>query len=433
MKAIWLLACKDWRLLLRDRGALFSMLFFPLLYASFFGLIFSGGGSGDRAISLVLVDEDSSKASRAFVADLQAHKSLRISEAGLEEARDLVRLGKRQAWLRLPPGYGEAGDRLFFGDPPRAELGVDPSRKAEAGMLEGLLQMIAAQRFNQVFSGGEDSRQILAKTRDWLREDNGGQVPSFLRHLDQFYGTLDSLYESQEEQGLSAEADSLQATESGFGGFQPIVLERQEVVVRRQGPTSSFAVSFPQGIVWALIGCAASFGLSLISERRKGTLDRLRLAAVRERDLLASRTLACMGVMLGVCLLLFGFAVLVFGLRPSSWPLLFTASLASSWCFTGIMLSFSAFGKSEQAASGIGWGLLSLLAMLGGGMIPLIFMPGWMRSLSMISPVRWVVVSLEGALWRNFAPGEMLPALLVLFGSGILFFLLGLYTSRRSA
>ena len=43
---ILLLAHKDLRLLWRDRGALFSVLLFPLLFAGFFGLMFSGGGSG---------------------------------------------------------------------------------------------------------------------------------------------------------------------------------------------------------------------------------------------------------------------------------------------------------------------------------------------------------------------------------------------------
>ncbi|MCA9784293.1 MAG: ABC transporter permease, partial [Candidatus Cloacimonetes bacterium] len=192
------------------------------------------------------------------------------------------------------------------------------------------------------------------------------------------------------------------------GGFVPLKITTHEESVIRKGPASSFAVSFPQGVVWALIACAASFGVAMVGERRNGLTARLEHAPLGAFELLASRALAALLSMLLISVLLFAVAALVFGLRPASWGLLVLAVFQSSLCFVGLSLCFSLLGKSEQAASGIGWGIMSLLAMLGGGMIPLIFMPGWMQTLSRISPVRWVVVSLEGAIWRGFSLAEML-------------------------
>ena len=67
MKPILALAWKDIRLLLRDRMGFFFSFAFPLIYAIFFGVVFSGDSSTD-AIPVAMVDEDRSISSRAFVA-----------------------------------------------------------------------------------------------------------------------------------------------------------------------------------------------------------------------------------------------------------------------------------------------------------------------------------------------------------------------------
>ncbi|HRP62893.1 MAG TPA: ABC transporter permease, partial [Phycisphaerales bacterium] len=85
----------------------------------------------------------------------------------------------------------------------------------------------------------------------------------------------------------------------------------------------------------------------------------------------------------------------------------------------------SVLGKTEAAAGGIGWAVLLVMAMLGGGMVPLFLMPGWMQSISHISPVKWAVLALEGAIWRGFSPAEMLLPCAVLLGVGAGGFLLG--------
>jgi len=63
--------------------------------------------------------------------------------------------------------------------------------------------------------------------------------------------------------------------------------------------------------------------------------------------------------------------------------------------------------------------------MLGGGMVPLAVMPGWMQSLSVISPVRWMILAYEGAIWRNFSAVEMATPCAILVAIGLVFFALG--------
>jgi ABC-2 type transport system permease protein len=63
-----------------------------------------------------------------------------------------------------------------------------------------------------------------------------------------------------------------------------------------------------------------------------------------------------------------------------------------------------------------------LMAMLGGGMLPLFMMPSWLQTLATASPVAWALTAIEGAVWRGFSLAELaLPLIgLLLLGVGCL-------------
>ena len=112
------------------------------------------------------------------------------------------------------------------------------------------------------------------------------------------------------------------------------------------------------------------------------------------------------------------------GLRPRNPGMLLVSAAVIAFCFVGIMLVISVLGKTEEAVGGAGWGINMLMAMFGGGMVPLMFLPSFMKTLSRLSPVAWAVLSLEGAIWRGFSLSEfMLPytILLAIGAAGIIF------------
>jgi ABC-2 type transport system permease protein len=60
------------------------------------------------------------------------------------------------------------------------------------------------------------------------------------------------------------------------------------------------------------------------------------------------------------------------------------------------------------------------MAMIGGGMIPLVAMPAWLAALSDVSPVKWGILALEGAVWRGFTLGDSaLPCGILLAVGGV--------------
>ena len=429
MRKVIALAIKDLKLIVRDKTGFFFVLFFPLLMAVFFGSIFGGNRGGQSsAIPVMVVDEDSSEESIAFVERLGEASTLDVRTAGREEAIDQVRRGKVSAYIALRPGFGEASRRIFWGDPPTVELGVDPSRTATAGMLEGILMKYGAERFQKFFSDPAAQRSNIGDARQSLRA-SAGMPPAVRDNLDQFFTDLDRFLGDEAFIMPSDTAASGGAAVRGpAGGFQPLVVTRSEITVSRAGPTSAYAVSFPQGAIWGVLAAAAAFGISIVVERTHGTLVRLQTAPISRTQILAGKALACFATTTVISVALFSLARVVFGLRPGSVPLLALAIVSASVAFVGIMMLLSVIGKTEQSAGGIGWGILLVMSMIGGGMIPLFILPSWMRTVSHFSPVKWAILSFEGAVWRQFTFGEMMLPCGILWAVGIVCFIIGIRT-----
>jgi ABC-2 type transport system permease protein len=141
--------------------------------------------------------------------------------------------------------------------------------------------------------------------------------------------------------------------------------------------------------------------------------------------LLAGKGLACYLAILIVETALAIIGAAFFGVRPASPGLLVLAMLVVPIGFVGLMMLVASLGRTEEAASGAGWALMMPMSMLGGGMIPLAVMPAWILPFSYASPVRWAIISFEGAIWRGFSLAEMALPCAILVGIGAVAFAIG--------
>ncbi len=420
MRQVLFLAAKDIRLLLRDRPSFFFTFFWPVMMAVFFGTIFSGGGAEDAAIRVAWVDEDASAGSVAFAETLAARGQVVPVPASRSEAEDMVRRGSASAFVVLPAGFGDAQTQRFVTGAPKLQLGTDPSRKADAAMLQGLLLQAGAEGMRASFT---DPQSLAEQSRAGLEAlDAGGSSFEGADALRTLLLTLPVLGQTLPQDGGA-----------GVAGFEPLVIEDVPVVRARRGPANAFAISFPAGMLWGILGCSASFGISIAVERSRGTLVRLRMAPLAASQILAGKAVACFGTALGMTTLLILLGRFVFGVVPGSWGLLALAVVSSALCFVGIMMLLSVIGRTERAAAGIGWAVLLVLSMIGGGMVPLFLMPSWLRPLTHLSPVKWSILAIEGAIWRGFTLAEMAVPCLVLIGTGAVLFLIGLRAFRWQA
>jgi ABC-2 type transport system permease protein len=398
MRSIFIMALKDLALVARDKMGMFFIIAFPVLMGVFFGTMYGGmGGEGSGDMEIAVVDEDGSAMSAKFVAALDDAAHVHVARLSRDAAMDGVRRGRISGMIAIPKGFGEtAGVPWLAG--PALEVGVDPSRKAEAGMLQGLVMQSAGTLMGDRFSDA-------------------------LRAVKKFFGQKDDDQSSAAE--TAGGESKTPAPSFQLAGIKMLDVTHQaapgsheELVSRVQ---TKWDISFPQAMMWGVLGCAATFAITMVRERKQGTLLRLQAAPVSRSQVLLGKALACFLTVLAVIAMMVALGMWL-GMRPRSPALLVLAAICVAWCFVGIMMLMSVIGRTEEAVSGAAWGLNSLMAMFGGGMIPLVFMPKFMVSLSAASPVKWSILAVEGAVWRGFTLSEMLGpcAVLLAIGAGCL-------------
>ena len=196
-------------------------------------------------------------------------------------------------------------------------------------------------------------------------------------------------------------------------------------------PTPAELVT-PAAVLWGLIGCAAAFAISMATERRAGTLQRLRSLPIADWQILSGKAVACFAACCVIAVTIVVGALALFGVRLGSAAGVAVTLAALAFCFTGIMALISTLGESERSVAGAGWGTLLVLGMLGGVMVPRMIMPAWLVSVGAFSPVRWGLVALEHALWRGGSPGEWLRPAGMLIAVGLTGLAIGALVLRRS-
>lgn len=414
MKQVIALALKDLRLMPRNKAGMFFTFAWPIVLMVLFGFAFGGRGAGEEPgkVRIAVVDEDGTPGSAAFLKKLEA--SFELTPMTRSDAENAVRRGQRSGLIVVVKGFGEASERMFYGAPKQIELGVDPARIAEAGMIEGLLMKHAAADMQKVFTDPAASARMADQALAGMPTDPAAAAQ--VAPVQRFLGELKTFVATPGSQGAPGAPQA---------EWEPLKITSTAVArERRPGPDNAFDVTFPQGIVWGLIGCVMTFGISLVVERTHGTLVRLRMAPLTRAQILGGKALACFVTIMIVEVILLAVAF-GFGVRPSSMPMLALAGVSAAVCFVGFMMLVASLGKTEQTASGAGWAILMPMSMLGGAMVPQFVMPQWMQTVGMISPIRWVILAIEGGIWRQFTLSEMLLPCAILISVGVACFAAG--------
>jgi ABC-2 type transport system permease protein len=419
MNKILSLAIKDLRILISDRGNVFWVFGFPIIFALFFGAIYSSSGEGPSGMEIAVVNEDNSEFSISYISKLESDEALKIVNLSRDEAINQVRKGKVAMAVILNKGFGDGFEALFSSEDPKLEIASDPSRKMESGYLQGLLAKAQFEALSEKFGDRQWMKDQVALWRGELETAADLDIEEANLYM-KFMDSLDTLLTD--------------ANDENFGtGFSGDILNFAKLDVNREyeGPVTAFQVIYPQAMLWGILGCTATFAISIVKERTNGTFNRLRIGPLSRAHILAGKGTACfMTCLFIMCILSIG-AKVIFKTTIVNFLLFIPATVCTLLCFVGLMMFICTLGRTEQSAGGAGWAIIMIMAMIGGGMVPLAFMPSWLRPFSHISPVKWSIYALEGAIWRDFSATEMISPCLVLLAIGFTAFLLGVVMLRR--
>jgi ABC-2 type transport system permease protein len=164
---------------------------------------------------------------------------------------------------------------------------------------------------------------------------------------------------------------------------------------------------------------------SLLTERRQGTLARLRVAPIVFRDVVAGKIVAIFITSLTSTLALWLATSKLFDASWGSVPGVLVLSAATVFAIGGIASLIAAFAKSEAAADATTGMVAFLLALFGGNFFPPGALPDLFEKASRLTPngaalQAFARLSIDGA-----AVSAIVPALIVLVVIGVVTGIIG--------
>jgi ABC-2 type transport system permease protein len=251
--------------LCRDRGALALSFILPVVFFSIFAIIFGGRRDTTPKVTILVVDEDYSRASQGLVQGLKQEGSLVVKTRpapvkGAEQpeytaatAEVAVKEGSAPVAVIIPHGFGE--NPIAFGPPdanrPTVQLLEDSSDIVAPQMVAGLLQKVAMTAMPDL---------MAEQGSKYFNQFVGGLTPEQHERLNQSLGYL----RQREETGT--------APSSGNQGIVAVTA-RAVVGENKNNPMISFYAA-AIGVMFLLFTASGAAG-ALLDEAESGTLDRV--------------------------------------------------------------------------------------------------------------------------------------------------------------
>ena len=385
----------------RDRIAALMVFILPIVFFSIFaGIMGNTSGGTIKGVTVLLVDESNTDASRALI------KSLKDSGTGMrislthgdpqvawtrDAAKAQVAEGAAPAAVIIPNGLGL--DMFGEGDAVPVDVYVDPSNPIASTMIPGLLQKAAMDGMRgEMIKGGLQTFEKYAGPMSTRQKEA-------MKHID---AMLDSKNQAEPDaRGKTTKADGQE------GQLKDLVLpvDLQDVRQESTGETRSMIAYYFAGIgVMFLLFSTTNAAGTLLEDEEAGILDRMLCTQLGMGRLLLANWIwvTLLGLTSMVVLLLF--ATFVFGLGPWTWSrivavsvmTLFTAAAASS---LGMVLA--SICRSRAQLTGVSTVIILVMSALGGSMMPKFIMPEIVQEIGKATFNSWAMEGYLEVFWYS--------------------------------
>ena len=143
---------------------------------------------------------------------------------------------------------------------------------------------------------------------------------------------------------------------------------------------------------------------------------------VAKTFVLAAKTASGTLIAFITLLIVFGFAIGVFGVRVQGSAIGFALVLLSIAMMTSTFgLLIATLGRTPEATRGISIFAVLIMVMLGGAWVPTFVFPAWLQRATVVVPARWAVDGIEAMTWRGLSLAAAVPTIGALLGFALLF------------
>ena len=416
--------------LCRDRASLALSFILPIAFFTIFAVIFGGQHNSTSKISVILVDEDHSRASLDLVRGLERESSLAVSTrpasksktaAPLPEytaatAEAAVKAGDAPVALIIPRGFGQ-NPISFGGDSsaPQIQLLNDSSDMIAPQMVFGLLQKDAMTAMPVTMA-----KEGMKYTDQYI----GGFTPEQRKRMD---SNLDQLRQIENQQ--DAAGSSPAPAGSGSGGL--IAVKTRSVVGQdKRSPMISFyAASI--GVMFLLFTATGSAGV-LLDEAESGTLDRVLSSRVTMTTLLGGKLIynTLLAFTQLAVMFLWGWAVFKLDLFTHI-PGFLVMGLCTAFAVAAFGMLLASLCQTRAQLGAISTLLILMMSAVGGSMFPRFLMPEAMQKAGLFTINAWAIDGFTKVFWRDLPVQELWQQVSVLLAAGIVLFVLARRIARR--
>lgn len=421
IQQIYAVTVKELKVLWHDREALTLLFIMPVFFILVMSLALEGvygGGGREQPLEILTVNEDQGLAAGKVILDLGKMERLTVVESlenapvTLRKARDLIKTQK----YRLALHFGDQFSEQIQSDSdvnrtraPTISLIIDPAMN---------LQLVSSLR--GTIQGIVERHRIMARLPHLVNQGLSGLAKQGSPEMAQLLNALTPQLEdilsdadigSQENQRVSLEVVPLRSLENN----------RQPTSTEQNVPGYTIF-----GVFFIVLTLASSF----IQEKNDGTFQRILAAPLSKAALILGKLLPYYLVNLVQIALMFAVGVAFFDLRLGNIGAMVLISFALSASANGLGLLVAAVGKTEAQVNGLAVLLAITLSALGGMMVPVFLMPGFMKTMSLFTPHAWALSGYHDVMIRGLGVSAVLDEAAVLLGFSVLFFLIALWRFR---
>lgn len=392
MRSALTIAAKDLRQRVRDRSAIILAVIAPFALAAVFSILMPSGGTGFHA-RYAIIDADGGPIAEAFISGPMAAISDPtdgvaeiVTVDGEAAAREQVAAGDLDAAILIPAGFSDAvlagqGAQLTVVGNQNATLGTEVARAVTSAFMDEL----SAIRLSVA--------AVLAASPD-------GHDPVYAALL----------------------AERAQQASS------PLTLGGILAASRQLGATTFYAASMA---IFFLFFTAQFGALSLLGERRGGTLARLVAAPIAPWSIVAGKSLGSFvlaGVAMGVLVVS---STLLLGASWGNPPAVAALILGAVVAALGITALITTLSRTEEQAGSLNSIAAVTLAILGGAFFPLSRGPEILQQVSLLTPHAWFLRGIADLGPDGTGIATVLPSIGALFAIGLVTGAIGLARSTR--
>ncbi|MGZ4439992.1 MAG: ABC transporter permease [Gaiellaceae bacterium] len=369
MRTAFLIAGKDLRQRVRDRSAILIAFVVPFVLASIFGLTLHDVGRGHVTFSFALVDRDHGPAARAFVANVlgpvERQGLARVrAEPSLARGRKDADNGTVAATFVIPAGFSAA---LAAGRPASMQV---------LGNLDDQIGALVAKSLAQSYAGGVDGVRVAVASA-----------------------------------GPANAADASRLAALAAAAPRAVTIADVSTSSKELSPGTFYAA----GMAVFFLFFTVQFGvISILDERRDGTLARMFAAPIRRSTVLVGKLLTSLvlGVVsMTVLAIATHFVLGAHWGNPVGVMILIVCGVLAA---TAVMALVATLAKTPEQAGAWGSMVALVLAMLGGSFFSVAQAGGVIAALSLLTPHAWFLRGL-GDLSGGAGPGVVLgPAAAIL-------------------